>query len=475
MRVCLVYDCLYPYTVGGAERWYRNLAESLLADGHEVTYLTLRQWPHGERLDIDPRIRVVAAGPRMSLYTGGRRRIVPPLVFGAGVLWQLLRHGRRYDVVHTCAFPYFSLLAAALARPCGRYGLVVDWFEVWSSEYWRGYLGGLGGRVGELVQRICARVPQRAFCFSILHAERLRELGLRGPITVLRGLYAGASKSQGPPRARGERPFAGPLAQTRPRAGGKQSLAETPKHDVPHNTPPFAETPETDIHNTPPLAETPETDIHNTPPFAETPKTDIHNTPPLAETPKTDIHNTPPLVLFAGRLIPEKRVTVGVAAVARAAQRIPGLRGVFYGDGPERDALHRTIAEHDAAGFISAPGFAAGEQVDADMSRALCVLLPSEREGYGMVVVEASARSTPAVVVAAPDNAAVELVEEGVNGVVASSADPEAIAEAIVRVYEAGTAMRQSTARWFAEHAERLSLESSLRVVLDSYAPDAGQ
>ena len=29
MRVCIVYDCLFPYTVGGAERWYRNLAERL--------------------------------------------------------------------------------------------------------------------------------------------------------------------------------------------------------------------------------------------------------------------------------------------------------------------------------------------------------------------------------------------------------------------------------------------------------------
>ncbi|HTC58538.1 MAG TPA: glycosyltransferase, partial [Solirubrobacteraceae bacterium] len=176
MRICLIYDCLFPYTVGGAERWYRNLTERLVAEGHEVTYLTLRQWPRGERLDIDPRIRVVVAGPRMALYTGPRRRILPPLVFGAGVLWHLLRHGRDYDIVHTCAFPYFSLLSAALARPLGGYGLVVDWFEVWSRQYWRGYLGGVGGRVGELVQWMCARVPQRAFCFSQLHAWRLREL-----------------------------------------------------------------------------------------------------------------------------------------------------------------------------------------------------------------------------------------------------------------------------------------------------------
>jgi glycosyltransferase involved in cell wall biosynthesis len=380
MRVCLIYDCLFPYTVGGAERWYRNLAERLAAEGHEVTYLTLRQWRRDARLDLDPRVRVVVAGPRMELYTGGRRRILPPLVFGAGVLWHLARHGRRYDVVHTCAFPYFSLLAAALARPLARYGLVTDWFEVWSRDYWRGYLGGLGGRIGEWVQRLCARVPQRAFCFSELHAKRLREQGLRGSITVLRGLYAGSTEPVTPREA-------------------------------------------------------------------------------------------DPLVLFAGRLIPEKRVTVGVAALASAARQIEGLRGLFYGDGPEREALRTAIAEHDASSFISAPGFADADTLDADMRRALCVLLPSEREGYGMVVVEASAHATPAVVVSAPDNAAVELVAEGVNGVIAADADPDTIAAAIVRVHADGLELRESTARWFARHGESLSIESSLLTVLESYAP----
>jgi len=112
MRICLIYDCLFPYTVGGAERWYRNLGERLAAEGHEVTYLTLRQWKPGESAEVSG-VRVVTAGPRMELYAaGGRRRILPPLVFGAGVLWHLLRHGGRYDVVHTASFPYFSLLAA---------------------------------------------------------------------------------------------------------------------------------------------------------------------------------------------------------------------------------------------------------------------------------------------------------------------------------------------------------------------------
>jgi len=379
VRVCVVYDCLFPYTVGGAERWYRNLAERLVAEGHEVTYLTLRQWDRGELLNIDERIRVVTAGPRMALYTeGGRRRILPPLVFGLGVLAHLLRHGRRYDVVHTCAFPYFSLLAAATARPVAGFGLVVDWFEVWSDAYWRDYLGGTAGRIGGLVQRLCARVPQLAYCFSELHGRRLREEGLRSPVTVLRGLY-------------GER------------------------------------------------------------------------------TPPVEASQADPLVVFAGRLIPEKQATLGVAAIAAAVERVEGLRGEFLGDGPERDAVEAAIAEHGLQDVVRARGFTDAATLDAEMRRAMCVLLPSRREGYGMVVVEAAARGTPSIVVAGEDNAASELIAEGLNGMIVARADPAAIADAIVEIHEAGLAMRESTVAWYSEHAEELSLETSLAVVLAGY------
>jgi glycosyltransferase involved in cell wall biosynthesis len=104
------------------------------------------------------------------------------------------------------------------------------------------------------------------------------------------------------------------------------------------------------------------------------------------------------------------------------------------------------------------------------MRRAMCMLVTSRREGYGRVVVEAAARGTPSVVLAGEDNAATELIDEGVNGTIAAHADPESVAEAIVRVHDAGLGMRESTTRWFAENATKLSLESSLRTVLESYS-----
>ncbi|MET0770156.1 MAG: glycosyltransferase, partial [Solirubrobacteraceae bacterium] len=176
-----------------------------------------------------------------------------------------------------------------------------------------------------------------------------------------------------------------------------------------------------------------------------------------------------PVVVFAGRHIPEKRAPAIVPAVGRARQRVPELRARILGDGPERGAVLEAIAREGLEEFVEAPGFVDGEVVDHDLARALCMVLPSSREGYGMVVVEASAAGTPSVVVRGEDNAATELVEEGVNGFVAASASPEDLADAIVRVHEAGGELRTSTAAWFERNARRLSLDSSLDVVAKSY------
>jgi len=377
MRVCVVYDCLFPWTVGGAERWYRDVAERLAAEGVSVTYLTLRQWPRGTDPGV-PGVRVVAVGPRVGLYTAaGRRRVWPPLLFGAGVLWHLARRGRGYDVVHTASFPYFGLVAAGLVRRRGRFRLVVDWHEVWTLDYWQDYLGRAAGRIGWWVQRACARIPQRAVCFSRLHAERLRREGLRGEVTVLRGEYAGKAH------------------------------------------------------------------------------------PP--------VEHYEPVVVFAGRHIPEKRVPALAPAIAEARLRAPELRAEIYGDGPERERVMGLVRELGLSEVVSVPGFVESSAVEAAIARALCLVLPSRREGYGLVVVEALARGTPVVVVADPDNAATELVAEGVNGFIAPSPSPADLAGAILRVRDAGPALRASTAAWFAKHADELSLATSLERVLRVY------
>ena len=378
MQVCIVYDCLYPFTIGGAERWYRNLAEALASRGHDVTILTLRQWEPGDEPDL-PGVDVIAVGRRMQLYTtGGRRRLLPPIVFGLGVLRHLLVRGNRYDVVHTASFPYFSLLAAAMARRRGGYRIVVDWHEVWTREYWREYLGRVGGAMGWSVQRACLRVPQRAFCFSRLHERRLREQRVAGELTRLEGQYDGALTPAEPKPAR-------------------------------------------------------------------------------------------PVAVYAGRHIPEKRVPALVPALALAREQVPDLRSEIYGDGPERARVLKAIEDLGLEGVVTAPGFVNGDVLEEALETAMCLVLPSRREGYGRVVIEASARGVPVVVVAGPDNAATELVEAGVNGTIAPSAQPAALADALIAIHRAGDALRESTSEWFRHNAERVSVGRSIATVAKAY------
>jgi glycosyltransferase involved in cell wall biosynthesis len=89
-------------------------------------------------------------------------------------------------------------------------------------------------------------------------------------------------------------------------------------------------------------------------------------------------------------------------------------------------------------------------------------------------VLEAMSRGTPAVVVRGPDNAAAEFIEEGSNGYVAAASSSEALAAAIVRVHAEGMELRRSTHAWFVSNRQRLSLESSLAIVLATYASTSG-
>lgn len=378
MRIAIVYDCLYPWTVGGAERWLRLLSEDLGRD-HEVTYLTRRQWEAGQAPDL-PGVNVVAVSGGGDLYSAeGRRLIGPPLRFGLGVLAHLLRHRRSYDVVHCVSFPFFSLLAVRAGLAGRRPRVVVEWLEYWSAGYWRQYLGWLGGRLGRAVQRLCLALSPSAVVFSSLNERRLRAAGHDGPLEVLPGLWDGEPS---PPR---------PAAQ-------------------------------------------------------------------------------PPRVVYVGRHIPEKRVAVVPGAMALARGREPDLRATIFGDGPQRGHVRDRVAALGLGDAVDVPGFVEAERLEAALAGAVCLVAPSVREGHGMAVVEAAAMGVPVVVCAHPDNAAVELVEDGVNGFVATDDSEAAVAEAVVRAVEAGDALRSSTAAWFERNRDHLSAAASIRRLRELYA-----
>jgi glycosyltransferase involved in cell wall biosynthesis len=180
-------------------------------------------------------------------------------------------------------------------------------------------------------------------------------------------------------------------------------------------------------------------------------------------------YSQPPTVIYAGRFIPEKRIELLVEALALVRESIPGLRARLIGSGPTRDAVIARISALSLDAIVDCPGFLPTDAVDKAIREAVCVVQPSSREGYGMVVVEASACGVPAVVIAGEDNAASELVEDGRNGFVVPQPDPALLAEAIVKCGSGKEALRRETLSWYRQNRDRLSSESSLRAVIRDY------
>ena len=158
---------------------------------------------------------------------------------------------------------------------------------------------------------------------------------------------------------------------------------------------------------------------------------------------------TPPYVLYAGRHIPDKRVDVLPAAIAAAREHIPDLRLVILGTGPSSEAVRAEVHRVGGESWTDFPGFVSDAELDRLMHGALALANPSRREGYGLVVVEANAHGTPVVLVADEGNAATELIEDGVNGVVSPTTRPADLARAIRDVADGSDDLRRSSRAWY--------------------------
>ncbi|MBT9606365.1 glycosyltransferase family 4 protein [Microbacterium sp.] len=167
------------------------------------------------------------------------------------------------------------------------------------------------------------------------------------------------------------------------------------------------------------------------------------------ETPPTTPASRPPYVLYAGRHIPDKRVETLPAAVAEARTAIPDLRLVILGTGPSTPQVRAEVDRVGGAEWTEFPGFVSDAELDTLLHGALCLINPSRREGYGLVVVEANAHGTPVVLVADEGNAATELVDDGVNGIVAPRTSPTDLARAIRAVADGGDDLRRSARAWY--------------------------
>jgi glycosyltransferase involved in cell wall biosynthesis len=185
--------------------------------------------------------------------------------------------------------------------------------------------------------------------------------------------------------------------------------------------------------------------------------------------------SSPPYVLYAGRHIPDKRVDTLPAAVARAREQIGDLRLVILGAGPSTDAVKAAVDSVSGREWTDFLGFVSEKRLTELMAGASVLVNPSRREGYGLVVVEASAHGTPVVLVDDPGNAATELVQYRVNGFVARSTSPDELGSAIVESIRDGTALRESSRRWYEDAVRTRTVERTVDAILSAVDPAVSQ
>lgn len=122
-------------------------------------------------------------------------------------------------------------------------------------------------------------------------------------------------------------------------------------------------------------------------------------------------------VIYAGRLIKEKNIDVLIKSIALIKESIPNIKCLIIGDGPERTNLERLTLDLGLEENIRFLGFLArSEDVFSCMKSSKVFVLPSTREGFGIVAVEANACDLPVVTVRHPKNAAADLIFDGKNG-----------------------------------------------------------
>jgi glycosyltransferase involved in cell wall biosynthesis len=145
-------------------------------------------------------------------------------------------------------------------------------------------------------------------------------------------------------------------------------------------------------------------------------------------------HGEGPPLIYAGRLLREKRLDLLLRAVAHLAPRHPGVLLTLFGDGPHRQALVDLAGELGILDRIDFRGHVeTSREVWENLGRARIAVQPSEREGFGLFPLEAMAAGLPVVYCESSESAVPELVRHGVEGLCCRP-EPEALAAALERL-----------------------------------------
>lgn len=165
-----------------------------------------------------------------------------------------------------------------------------------------------------------------------------------------------------------------------------------------------------------------------------------------------------PLLLYVGRLAPEKEIE----RIRPVLEAIPEAILALVGDGPSR----ARVEQHFAGSRARFAGYLKGERLAAAFASADALVFPSRTETLGLVLLEAMASGCP--VVAARAGGIPDVVTDGVNGCLFDPADDQGLVAAVHRLMD-DRALATSLHLEARAEAERWSWSSATQALRGFY------
>ena len=138
-----------------------------------------------------------------------------------------------------------------------------------------------------------------------------------------------------------------------------------------------------------------------------------------------------PIVLYVGRIDPEKKVELVISAFKKACKKNPKMELVLVGDGVERARLEMSVKDESGIRFL-------GRVLPPDLyelyKTGTVFITASPVETQGIVLIEAAATGLPLIAVNA--GAVAEVCQDGENGILCRAGDTNEMAEAIVKIVD---------------------------------------
>lgn len=345
MKIAFVYDAVYPWVKGGAEKRVYEIGKRLANKGHEVHWYGIGWWwPEKGQKDIEfDGIHLHGVSRPLDLYTGDRRSIKEAIYFALKLFPKLMEE--KFDIIDCQGFPFFSCFTTKIHSLLGKSTLIITLHEVW-NEYWYDYLG-MAGFFGIIIEKATVNLTDKIISVSVKTKRDLKEIkASERSIVISNGIDF-------------------------------EYIMEI-----------------------------------------------------KASQERSDI-------IFAGRLIKEKNVDFLIEAVSIIKERIPDIKCFIVGDGPERAKLEKLTEKLCVQENVIFKGFVEDhDDLITYMKSSKVFVLPSEREGFGIVVLEANACGLPVITVNHKMNAASDLIIDNKNGFVASFSSDEIAEKTLDMIYK---------------------------------------